>query len=180
VSALRTTRRAPAEPWTRRDHVPWPDTGDPHLNLLRAAVEARLYPYGDLVSSPGRPVASYQLSLLDRGRAEGMDDREVGAFLSANLMCGLTTVYRRTGPSLEAAGSVAFAGRQTDPDVMGRRGFYWRLEVRPGRGGCPEAAIVWQADALCDAFRRAFGVPRKALPPEARNTPWENDQGLLF
>lgn len=180
MSARRRTGRVPVQPWTPRHPVPWPDTGDPYLDLFRAAVEARLYPYGDLVPSPGRPIASYQLSLLERGRAEGMDDGEVGAFLSANLMCGLTTVYRRTAPCLEPAGSVAFAGRLTDPDVMGRRGFYWRLEVRPGRGGHTETAVVWEAGALCDAFRRAFGVPRKALLPDDRSARWENEQGLLF
>jgi hypothetical protein len=180
VSPRRRTGRVPVQPWTPRHPVPWPDTGDPYLDLFRAAVEARLYPYGDLVSSPGRPIGSYQLSLLERGRADGMDDREVEAFLSSNLMCGLTSVYRRTAHRLEPAGSVAFAGRQTDPDVMGRRGFYWRLEVRPGLGGRAETPVVWKAGALCDAFRRAFGVPFQALSTDERCARWDDEQGLLF
>jgi hypothetical protein len=173
-------RNARADAWAPLHPVPWPDTGDPRLDLLRAAVEARLYPYGDLCSSPGRSIASWQVSLLERGRERGMDDREVGAFLSANLACGLTAVYRRDGSRLSPAGCVLFSGRHTPPDFMGRCEFFWTLEVRPGPGATEEPGARWEAGVLCDAFRRAFGVPFKALPASAPAARWENDQALLF
>jgi hypothetical protein len=173
----RGTRGAAAECWTPRHPVPWPATGDPRLDLLRAAVEARLYPYGDLVSSPGRCIATYQLSLLERGRVEGMDDRQVGTFLSANLACGLTTVYRRDESGLQPVGSAVLSGRWGPPDVMGRSEFFWMAEVRSLPDG---AGARWEAGELCAAFRRAFGVPFRDLTPSAPAARWENGQGLLF
>jgi hypothetical protein len=178
--AARSRARAEAS-WSPAQPVPWPDTGDPHLDLFRAAVEARLYPYGDLVSSPGRSVSTYQLSLLERGRAEGMDDREVGAFLSANLMCGGNTVYRRRGIAPEPVGYVTFAGRWGAPDVMGRREFWWHLTVAQGRGNVPgDPVVVWEAASLCAAFRAAFGVPSRATPDTAAPPRFEDGQALLF
>ncbi|HEX8691432.1 MAG TPA: hypothetical protein VF746_03230 [Longimicrobium sp.] len=159
----------------------WPDTGDPHLDLLRAAVEARLYPYGDLVSSPGRYVSSYQISLLERGRGKGMDDRQVSDFLSANLMCGGNSVYRNRGVAPEWMGTVVFAGGWDPPDAMGRRAFYWTLAVEPRPGDVPgDSKVRWERGAVCDAFRCAFGVPARELPPEEPVNRWEDGQGVLF
>jgi hypothetical protein len=180
MTSRRRLGTARPDAWAPRHPVPWTDTGDLRLDLLRAAVEARLYPYGDLVSSPGRSVAAWQLSLLERGHEQGMDDQEVGAFLSANLACGLTTVYRRDGSRLAPAGCVLFSGRYTPPDFMGRCEFFWSLEVRPGAGGTEEPRARWEAGELCDAFRRAFGVAFKALPACAPAGRWEDDQALLF
>ena len=171
-------RRAAEERWAPSRPVPWPDTGDPHLDLLRAAVEAHLYPYGDLVSSPGRCISSYQLSILERGRAEGMDDRQVSAFLSANLMSGGNPVYRNRGVAPERVGTVVLAGGWDPPDAMGRHAFYWTLTIEP-RAGDP--AVYWQRGEVCDAFRRAFAVPARELPPDAPAEPcWEGNQGVLF
>jgi hypothetical protein len=175
------SRRAKAQepPWQPSHPVPWPDTGDPWLDLLRAAVESRLYPYGDLVSSPGRCVSSFQLLLLERGRVEGMDDEQVSRFLSANLFCGGNPVYRRDGATLQPAGFVALSGIWGEADVMGRRAFSRRLTVRGGSAGAPEA--VWAGALAVEAFRRAFGVPyRDPAPVPNAGVRFEGAQGLLF
>lgn len=179
----RTKRREdPQAPWRPSRPVPWPDTGDPHLDLLRAAVEARLYPYGDLVSSPGRCISSHQLSLLARGQADGMDDRQVSDFLSANLACGGNSVYRRVEDSLVYAGSVVLSGRWDPPDAMGRRDFYWTLTIEPPPGdGAAIPAASWERVRVCDAFRRAFAVPAREVPrADVAEPRWENLQALLF
>ena len=143
--------------------------------------EARLYPYGDLVSSPGRYVSSYQLSLLERGRAEGMDDRQVSDFLSANLMCGGNSVYRNSGVAPEWMGTVVFAGRWDPPDAMGRRAFYWTLSVEPRRARFPGTRRSGGSVERCaKRSSPAFAVPARELPPEVPMEHWENGQGLLF
>ncbi|HST59377.1 MAG TPA: hypothetical protein VLK84_11820 [Longimicrobium sp.] len=171
------TTREPRR-WFPLRPVPWPGTGDPHLDLLRAAVEARLYPYGDMADSPGRSTSSHQLSLLAHGVREGMTDAEVSSFLSANLMCGGTPVYRRSAGRLDPAGYVVFSGRYGPADVMGRRPFHWHLSATPAAGSPP---VTWEAAELYDAFRRAFGVP---LRTNGRTGPipaaWDDEQGVLF
>jgi hypothetical protein len=108
-----------------------------------------------------------------------MDDREVGAFLSANLMCGGNTVYRRRGIAPEPVGYVTFAGRWGAPDFMGRREFWWHLTVAQGLGtGGP--VVVWEAAAVYAAFREAFGVPPRATLETAAPPQFENGQALLF
>lgn len=158
--------------------VPWPDSGDHHLDLLRAAVENRLYPHGDFADSTGRITVSYQASLLAEGVREGMTDADVASFLSSNLMCGGTPVYRRTPDRMEPAGYVVFSGRYGPADVMGRRPFAWHLSATPRGAGAP--TLTWNAIELYDAFRRAFGIPARVAAPQAQDLPWEADQGVLF
>ena len=158
--------------------VPWPDTGDPHLDLLRAAVETRLYPHGDLADSTGRITVSYQASLLAEDLRDGMTDADVGSFLSSNLTCGGTPVYRRTPDRMESAGYVVFSGRQGPADVMGRRPFAWHLSATPRGAGAP--TVTWNAHELYDAFRRAFDIPVRVAAPQAQAPPWEAEQGVLF
>lgn len=158
--------------------VPWPDTGDHHLDLLRAAVETRLYPHGDFADSTGRVTLSYQASLLAKGLRDGMTDADVATFLSSNLMCGGTPIYRRTPGGLEPAGYVVFSGRYGAADVMGRRPFAWHLSATPAGVGAP--TITWNADELYDAFRRAFGIRARVAAPQAPTLAWEAEQGVLF
>lgn len=163
--------------WRPSAPVPWPKTGDPALDLLRAAVEARLYPYGDLVSSPGRSTAAHQILQLQSGRERGMTDEEVAAFMSANIACGGTPIYRRDQQGLPPAGYVTFGGRSGPADVMGRRSFYWTLSA----GYSPAAVVTWDGADLYQAFRRAFSIPLRHTPePCAPTGRWEADQGVLF
>lgn len=148
---------------------------------MRAAIEAHLYPYGDLAPSPGRPIAAYQLERLARGRRAGMDDREVGAFLSANLMGGGNPVYRRVGRELSWAGTVCLTGRFGAPDVMGRRSFAWTLSTTLARETDPDPpAMEWSGGAALQVVRRVLSVPWKALPRETETVQWKSDQVVLF
>lgn len=151
------------------------------LDLLRAAVEARLYPYGDLVTTPGRCVAEYQLSRLAHAQRVGMTDREVADYLSVTLMGGGNTVYRGDTGTLEWAGTVEFGGRWGPPDAMGRRRFWWRIAIAARANTVPGAPVVsWEAEEAYDAFRRAFAVPSRPDAPPAAEVQWESGQALLF
>jgi hypothetical protein len=176
------TRHAdPVRPRRALRPVPWPDTGNPHRDLVRAAIESRLYPYGDLDSSDGRPICAYQMERLERGRLEGMDDREVGAFLSANLMCGGNPVYRRVGKDLSWAGTVCLAGAFGAPDAMGRRPFAWTISTTLPRGTDSESPTMrWSGGDALQVFRSVLAVPWKAMPCETAGPSWERDQGVLF
>lgn len=181
MPSARRSSRAAREPrhWSPLRPVPWPNTGDPHLDLLRAAVESRLYPYGDLVDSPGRSTASHQLCLLAQGARNGMTDSDVSSFLSANLMCGGTPVYRRSAGRMDPVGYVVFAGRCGPADVMGRRPFHWHLSATPAAAG--STTVTWEAAGLYDAFRRAFDVPLRTIVRTAPTSPaWDDEQGVLF
>jgi hypothetical protein len=174
----RRQRGLSADTWAPTRPLPWPKTGNPALDLLRAAVEGRLYPYGDVVSSPGRSVSSYQLQILAEGRAAGMDDPAVANFLSANLACGGSTIYERGPDRWEPRGYICFSGRMGPPDVMGRRGFSWDAQVT-SRGNTEPTH--WHGAELYAAFRRAFDIPFRAAPePTPPGCAWEHDQGLLF
>lgn len=172
-----TTPRAATRRWNPVRPVPWPDTGDPHLDLLRAAVEARLYPYGDLADTPGRSTSSHQVSLLDHGRRAGMSDAEIADFLSANLMCGGSPVHRGSPRGPVYAGYVVFAGRWGPADVMGRRSFGWLLSATTATD---RTTVTWERGELSAAFRRAFGVPDRETDTTPDEPAWEHDQGVLF
>lgn len=158
--------------------VPWPETGDPNLDLLRAAIEQRLYPHGDFADPAGGMAVSFQASRLAAGVRDGMTDSEVADFLSSNLACGGTPVYRRTRNGMVPAGYVAFSGRYGGADVMGRRPFTWHLSTTPAAVGT--ATATWDAGELYDAFRRAFGIRARVEAPREPTPAWEADQGLLF
>jgi hypothetical protein len=171
----------PVRPWRALRPVLWPETGNPHRDLVLAAIEARLYPYGDLESSHGRPVCAYQIQILERGRREGMDDREVGAFLSANLMCGGNPVYRRVARDLSWAGTVCLAGAYGASDVMGRRPSSWAISTTLPRGTVSDwPAMRWTGEDALQVVRSVLAVPWKALPCETEAPAWERDQGVLF
>jgi hypothetical protein len=170
----------PVRPRRALRPVPWPNTGNSHRDLVLAAIEAHLYPYGDLDSSDGRPICAYQIERLERGRLEGMDDREVGAFLSANLMCGGNPV-RRVGKHLSWAGTVCLVGAFGAPDVMGRRPFAWTISTTLPPGTDAESPTMrWTGESAIQLVRRVLAVPWKALPCETEARSWERDQGVLF
>lgn len=171
--------RAPR--WTPIHPVPWPGTGSPHVDLLRAAVEQHLYPYGDLISTPGRCVATHQLSTLQRARAQGMDDAEACAFLAVTLSMGGNTVYRRDHGTLCPVGYVAFSGHGGPRDCMGRSEIRWTIGITPlGEATLRNPSVAWNQAALADSFRRAFDIPFRDIQPVPAPVLWEGDQTLLF
>ncbi len=113
--------------------------------------------------------------------ARRMHDREVGAFLSANLMCGGNAVYRRVGRDVSWAGTVCLAGAFGAPDLMGRRPFAWTISTRLPRGTDAESPTQsWSGEDALQVVRSVLAVPWKALPCESEAPSWERDQGVLF